>query len=263
MMSSLKDSNREDTISKLVELSNWLGAPEQDCAILGEGNTSAVISESTFLVKASGTCLGTLDKKGFVEVDTARALAMLDQPLDDHQVRDGLIAAKVNPDDPRMPSVETSLHAVCLSVEGISFVGHTHPTAINAIACSRQFRESMEARLFPDEVVVCGANPLLIPYVDPGIELAKVVQTGLAEFISQHGTHPKTIYLQNHGFIALGNSIKQVKAITEMAVKSARIRVGAQQFGGVNPMSLADVERINNRLDEHYRQKIIDQHNKS
>lgn len=255
-------SPRDATISELVELSNWLGAPQQDCTILGEGNTSAIVSDSSFLVKASGTCLGTLDDQGFVEVDTARALAMLEGSLDDHEVRSALIASKVDPDDPRMPSVETSLHAVCLSIEGINFVGHTHPTAINAITCSRQFPHALEDRLFPDEVVVCGVRPLLIPYVDPGIELAKVVQTELNAFVDQHGTHPKTIYLQSHGFIALGTSASQVKAITEMSVKSALIRAGVQAFGGPQPMTISDVIRINNRLDEHYRQKIIDQQNK-
>ena len=46
---------RGEIVADLVNLSRWLGAPEQDCAILGEGNTSARLSGETFLIKASGT----------------------------------------------------------------------------------------------------------------------------------------------------------------------------------------------------------------
>ncbi len=182
--------------------------------------------------------------------------AILESPFTIHRIR---ILAKTRADDPRMPSVETALHAVCLSQENVNFVGHSHPTAINAITCSRQFEDSLSERLFPDEIVVCGARSLLIRYVDPGLELAKIVSLEMDKFVSENGIHPKTIYLQNHGFIAMGTNIAQVKAITAMAIKSARIRMGAQSFGGINPMSAQDVDRIQNRTDEHYRQKIIDQ----
>lgn len=251
--------NGSDTVAELVDLSNWLGAPERDCAILGEGNTSARISETSFMVKASGTELGTLDSGGLVEIDFARIGLMLDDlDLDDEGGRQALIESKRDPQESRMPSVETPLHAVCLMEEGVSFVGHTHPTAINAITCSAQYESALRDRIFPDEVVVCGPEPLLIPYVDPGIHLARVVREQLSEFRNRTGRYPKTIYLQNHGFIALGTSAKQVKAITAMAVKSARTRLGTMAFGGPHPMPQEQVDRIDGRLDEHYRQAVID-----
>ena len=42
-------------LEQLVSLSNTLGQPEMDYAILGEGNTSARADEATFYVKCSGT----------------------------------------------------------------------------------------------------------------------------------------------------------------------------------------------------------------
>ena len=251
-------SDAKKIVSELVQLSNWLGAPEQDCAILGEGNTSARISDDSFLVKASGTQLGTIDESGFVEVSLSRALAMLEkESMSDEEVRDALTSAKVNAYDARMPSVETTLHAVCLALDGVEFVGHTHPTAINAITCSNNFEDALSCRLFPDEIVVCGIEPLLVPYVDPGLELARVFKERIDEFVARTGAPPKEIYLQNHGFIALGSSAKQVSSITAMAVKAARIRVGTQAFGGPRPMSGQHVNRIDTRPDEHYRQKVI------
>ena len=201
---------------------------------------------------------GTLSEEGLIEVDFQRTLAMLDQEsMSDAEVKEALTEAKVDVADPRMPSVETPLHAICLQYEGVSFVGHSHPTAVNAITCSNRFEEELSKPIFPDEVVVCGTEPLLVPYVDPGVKLAKVVKERLDDFVGRVGHPPKTIYMQNHGLIALGDSAKQVKSITAMAVKAARIRIGTQSFGGSHPMSADNVDRIDSRPDEHYRQAII------
>ena len=255
-------TNSKELLRELVELSRWLGATEQDCAILGEGNTSARFTENTFLVKASGFQLGTLDESGLIEVDLERGLALLEANSDE-AVETGLQQAKVDRTDSRKPSVETSLHAACLSYEGVQFVGHCHPTAVNAIACSNHFESLGSERLFPDEVVVCGARAVLVPYVDPGVELARVVKQQIDGYVREHGAPPKTIYLRNHGLIALGATAKQVRAITEMAVKAARIRLGALSIGGFQAMSEVDVNRIASRSDEHYRQRIIEQSSRS
>ena len=77
-----------DILEQLVELSNNLGQPEHDYAILGEGNTSARVDEQTFWVKASGTELRTITAGGFVQVSFKRALAMLNGPeLSDQKVK--------------------------------------------------------------------------------------------------------------------------------------------------------------------------------
>ena len=81
-------------LDELLRLSRWLGDPAQDCAILGEGNTSTRVDDRSFLVKASGMELGTIDASGFVEVDFGRSLALLDQPVDDAAVTELLMAAK-------------------------------------------------------------------------------------------------------------------------------------------------------------------------
>lgn len=245
-------------LDELIRLSHWLGDPIRDCVVLGEGNTSTRLGEASFLIKASGTELATIDSEGFLEIDLARALRMLDDESDDDRVTALLNASKVDAASPLRPSVETALHAVCLSIPGVEFVAHTHPTAINALTCSARFEEALGACLFPDQIVVCGAHPLLVPYVDPGAPLAKALREHLAAHEVRHGQSPKTIYLQNHGFIALGGSVKQVQAITTMAIKSARILAGAIACGGVHPMTAADVRRIDGRGDEHYRQRVIE-----
>jgi rhamnose utilization protein RhaD (predicted bifunctional aldolase and dehydrogenase) len=199
--------------------------------------------------------------EGFVQVRFDRVLAVLDGPdQSDAEVKEALAAAKVDPTAPGHPSVETFLHALCLQLPGVNFVGHTHPTAINAITCSTTFASALAGRLFPDEIVVCGAAAALVPYVDPGLPLARAVRAAIAEHLAAHGERPKTIYMQNHGFIALAATTRQVENITAMAVKAARVLIGAYSLGGPNFMAPQHVARIHTRPDEHYRQRQLGAH---
>ncbi len=63
--------------------------------------------------------------------------------------------------------------------------------------------------------------------------------------------------MQNHGFIALGATPKQVLDTTDMAIKAARILVGTYALGGPCFLAPKDVARIHDRPDEHYRQKLL------
>ena len=251
---------KQDVLSELCRMTTRLGRPEHDYVILGEGNTSAIADDGTFWVTTSGSELVSATPDSFVRVDHARALSLLDGPaLTDEQTREGLIRATVDGRSEPRPSVETTVHAVFLSIPGVKFVGHTHPTAINMLTCSKRFAESIAGRVFPDEVVLCGPETLPIPYVDPGIPLAREIRSRLADFRTRTGSAPKVVMLQNHGMVALGSSAQEVENITAMAVKAARITVGTAAFGGPSFMPDADVCRIRDRLDEHYRQRVIEQ----
>jgi len=58
----------------LIEIAQALtGRDDRQLAILAEGNTSAKISAETFLVKASGSNLGTLDENLYAELKNAGA----------------------------------------------------------------------------------------------------------------------------------------------------------------------------------------------
>lgn len=245
-------------INQLLSLSHELGKPENDFAILGEGNTSARLDADTFLVKASGSQLGNLNAAGLVRVNFAACRTTIDGPdLTDERIKQALLAARVDPQGDVRPSVETVMHAALLQLPGVAFVGHTHPTAINAINCSPRFNEVWTPRLFPDHIVVCGVSAALVPYVDPGLPLARAVEHSALEYAQQFGEPPNTIFLQNHGFIALGASALEVAQITAMAVKAARIMLGTFAAGGPVFMTKQQVQRIAGRDDEHYRQAVL------
>ncbi len=249
----------DDILDQLTALSHWLGDPENDLAILGEGNSSGRYTNETFFVKASGRHLGTITPSGFCEVNFSRALAALDGPaLTDEMVKGALKDCVANPESGVMPSVETFFHAFFLTLPDVNFVGHTHPTAVNAILCSKGAREAVSGRLFPDEIVCCGPAVCFVEYTDPGIPLAKMIKQRVVEFHDEHGEWPKTVLMQNHGLIALGKTVRDVQTVTSMYVKTARVLLGTFAMGGPNFLSEENVRRIHTRPDEHYRQRQLE-----
>lgn len=249
---------KQEVLAQLIWMSHELGRPELDYAILGEGNVSARIDDETFLVKASGAELRTLDKSELVEVSLQRALALLDaEDTSDASVKAGLIAAKVDPTTARHPSVETVLHALALTEGGATWVGHTHPTAVNAVLCSREAEAAYAGRLFPDEIVVCGPAPAFVPYTDPGVPLARRVREKIRAYVAEWGQPPKVILMQNHGLIALGGSPQEVLNITAMAVKVARVLLGTYALGGPRFLTEQQVTRIHTRPDEALRRRAL------
>lgn len=253
-------------LEQLTTMSRSLGDPANDYVILGEGNTSALNPDGTFWVKASGYQLPTITQEGFVRVSLDRALDILkENDLGDTQIKARLLDVRVDretgrwpaPNNEVRPSTETVFHALCLSLEDVNFVGHTHPTAVNSLTCSQAFEDAFAGRLFPDEIVVCGPAPVLVPYTDPGIPLAREIKNRINSYIEAYGERPRVVLVQNHGLIALGRTAEQVENITAMMVKTARVLLGAYTAGGPRFLSSENVSRIHTRPDEAYRRKLL------
>ena len=267
-------------LDSLIEMTRALGEPALDYVIIGEGNTSMRIDDERFFVKASGNQMHGIDANGFVSLRLAPILAMLDDPPQTLSEQKRITQSAVIrseafggtegrlgiPHDPSggtegglglSPSIEASFHAMLLHECGAAYVGHTHPTAINQIMCSRYAADFANQRRFPDEVVLCGPVSMLTPYADPGLPLAIIMRDCLRAYMSELGEAPKLILLENHGMIALGDSPAEVLKITAMAVKAARVFHGALLTG--KPTCLPDevVWHVSRRPDEIYRRNLF------
>ena len=185
-------------------------------AILGEGNTSARISDDTFIVKASGSSLGTLQAG---QVAKCRF--------------DGLLPAL---DAKKMTDAEV---------------------AVNQILATKHTQAFATKRMCPDEIVCCGAEFVVVPYVDPGLKLAQAIRKAVTAYVKRVARAPRVILLENHGMIALGSSPAAVMAATLMAVKAAEVFIGAVNLGSPRFMTSAAMKRIEGRPDEHYRRKML------
>lgn len=106
---------------RLLDLSHELGREERQLSILGEGNTSADNGDGTFWTKASGTNLETLTPGDLSRVRTAAILELLEGEEPSQEViEETLLGARVDLGY-KKPSVETFLHALCLSEGGSKF----------------------------------------------------------------------------------------------------------------------------------------------
>ncbi len=244
-------------MDEIISLSRELGREDRKLAILGEGNTSCRVDDKTFLVKASGSSLSTLSAGDVTECRFEPLLALLDQPdATDEQILAVLQASQVDPKAKR-PSTEAVFHAYLLSLPGVSWVGHTHPIAVNGLLCSPRAKDFASHRSCPDEIVCCGPSSVLLPYVDPGLALAKEIRTGIEDYQKTTGKVPRLVLLTNHGLIAPASGPGGVLAATRMAVKMAEVFSLAAIHGGPIFLTPADVERIENRSDEAYRRKQL------
>jgi rhamnose utilization protein RhaD (predicted bifunctional aldolase and dehydrogenase) len=244
-------------LQDLIKLSHEIGREDRGLAMLGEGNTSTRLGDETFLVKASGSCLGTLQADDLTECRFDALLPLLDNDsMTDDQIEKALLASRVDP-KAKKPSVEAMFHAWLLGLPGIKFVGHSHATTVNQILCSPRARDFAERRMFPDEIVCCGPAAVLVPYTDPGLKLSQVLRRQTEAFVQKHQCQPRVILMQNHGIITIGATWQSVLAAMFMAEKAARIFVGAAALGGPVFFSEANVQRIAGRSDEAYRQRAL------
>ncbi len=244
---------------RLIELAHRLGREEHAQVILGEGNVSAALSDGSFLIKASGSSLPDLQADDVTRVDRSvilEGLATLGPHPSDADVEQLLSASRVDR-TARIPSVETFLHALCLEETGIEAVGHTHAEAVNAVLCSRAGAQPFLDHLFPDAIVICGHRPAIVPYVDPGHALALAVKDALDEYRHEHGRPARLLLMENHGPVALGANTTEVASVLFMAAKWARVLIATYAFGGPRFLDAAEVRRIDGRLDEARRRRLL------
>lgn len=251
-----------DPADALLRLAHAVGEPQRELAILAEGNVSARLDDERMLVKATGSSLASAGRDDLVECRFEPILELLDDPTafeggaGDARVAEALMASRVDPTAKR-PSVEALLHAVVLT-SGAAAACHTHPVAVNALLCSDRAELLVAGALFPDQVVVLGTHSLLVPYVDPGLGLGRLMRHELRTFADRHGALPKVAWLQNHGIFAIGASPAECLRITEMADKFARTLLGAIAAGQPRFLPDAVLDRIDGRDDEHVRRAILD-----
>ena len=120
----------------LLELCRELGEDSRKLAILGEGNVSGTVSQTEFLVKASGACLGVMSASDLTLCNAEAILGLLDRKgISDGEIEATLLESRIRPGD-RRPSVEAAFHAWLFTLANVTFVGHCHPTAVNQVLCS-------------------------------------------------------------------------------------------------------------------------------
>ncbi|OOZ37138.1 bifunctional aldolase/short-chain dehydrogenase [Solemya velesiana gill symbiont] len=193
-------SNYRTDLEQRVYTSRLLGS-DPSLVLHGGGNTSVKITETSLVgeeetllyVKGSGWDLATIEAAGFTPIRMAHLLklAALDS-LSDTQMVNELKTQQTIASAPT-GSVESILHAAL----PYKFVDHTHADAIVTITNTDDGEQRIR-EIYGDAVII-------VPYVMPGFDLARLVAKQFAEEATE-----KTVgmVLMNHGIFSFGETAK-------------------------------------------------------
>ncbi len=168
----------------------------------GGGNTSVKIREKNIVgeeeeilyVKGSGWDLETIAEAGFAPVRMAHLLKLAKlQVLSDSQMVNELKTQMTKASAPA-PSVETILHASL----PYKFVDHTHADAVISVTNTANGWERIQ-EIYGDDVVI-------VPYVMPGFDLARVCAE---KFSAEKSDRTIGMVLMNHGIFSFGETAQE------------------------------------------------------
>ncbi len=188
-------------LGQRVYTSRLLGR-DPSLVLHGGGNTSVKIQqqnvvgelEDILYVKGSGWDLATIEEAGFAPVRMAHLLKLAKLPsLSDSQMVNEFKTQMTQVSAPS-PSVETILHALL----PYKYVDHTHADAVITITNTAQGRERI-AEIYGDRLVI-------IPYVMPGFDLARVCAE---RFAAEAGEQTLGMVLMNHGIFSFGSTAQE------------------------------------------------------
>jgi len=214
--------------SELIELAHRIGNHPARLVLWNEGAVAASQPTGKLVVSAGGSSLARLDARHLVQLDLAKTQALVHQ---DAITEEDLAEAGADP-EALPPCADVFTFADLFGFEGVRFAAHTQPVAVNQVVCSPRARQFADRRNLPHEILACGSASVLVPFAPPGLPLAKEIKRKIALWQDRYKGGPKLILLQNHGMIALGESVEEVVMLTEMTVKFAEIFLGAAMMGG-------------------------------
>ncbi|MGV8907993.1 MAG: SDR family NAD(P)-dependent oxidoreductase [Propionicimonas sp.] len=204
-------------VEELISVANTFGAdPEYSRA--GGGNASVKV-DGVLYIKPSGIPLATLTAADLVGLRLAVLLDDLhsDAPVNGDPVQVAAAKALVSAPGGRRPSVEILFHALIPD----ALVLHTHPLVANAVTCNTD-AEALVTRLLGDDAV-------FVPYTDPGVPLAREVETRRTAYTERTGRPaPGITLLGNHGIIVSGNSAAELTERAEWLTATIAAAIDAE-----------------------------------
>ncbi len=201
LWSAAEAAHHTSPLALRVYSSQLLGR-DPSLVLHGGGNTSVKLREADVLgevadilyVKGSGWDLETIREPGFAPVRLQHLLRLAElESLSDPQMVNELATHLTRAGAPA-PSIEAILHAVL----PYRFVDHTHADALltvtNTVDGADRIRE------------IFGRDVVVIPYVMPGFELARLCAR---EFARQSHAGTLGMVLLQHGIFSFGDSARE------------------------------------------------------
>ena len=217
----------EDVLQEVLFASHLLGS-DRAVANYGGGNTSAkgLLRDHvgrevrTMWVKGSGSDLATMAASDFTPLRLEEIVPLFERDaMSDEDMVAYLARCQLDPAAPRS-SIETLMHAFVPA----EHVHHTHPDAINVLACADGGAELI-AECFGEEAA-------WVEYIRPGFTLAKQVGEAI-----RAKPQLRLVVLAKHGLITWGENAHEAYERTISACNRAadfvnRRTQGVPRFGG-------------------------------
>ena len=229
-------SQFEGPLGECVYGSRLLGS-DPDLVLHGGGNTSVKIREAdvhgdeldVLYVKGSGWDLASIEAPGFAPLRLAEVARLAELPtLSDsemvNQLRCNLLYAAAP-----TPSVESILHATL----PFPAVQHSHADAILALTNTPD-GEAIVRELWGDTTVV-------VPYVMPGFDLARVAAECWADQATERTT---SMILLNHGAFTFGDTTKAAYGGMIDLISSAELHLAAHAVERQTGPALPDIDPV-------------------
>ena len=232
-------------LANLIKISNATG---KDSTLVqgGGGNTSVKTEDGKYMyIKASGTALKDMNEhSGWrrLKLDSVlliledKSITQLDADTREMEVVNRLLLAcddKIIGGD--RPSVEAHLHALLDKC-----VIHLHPTVVLAYACAKNGRTELE-KLFKDYK----PPPLWVPYVNPGLTLAKKTSKLIDGYQKKFGKKPAILFLQKHGLLISANSPAAALRHLRKVINRCAAKLKQPKLSKIKPVSqkvIADIK---------------------
>lgn len=242
-MKSLWSDQEAADFTSDVELrvySSRLLGRDPSLVLHGGGNTSVKVRETNLVgeeeeilyVKGSGWDLATIEAPGFTPIRMAHLLKLAKlERLSDLQMVNELKTQQTLASAPT-GSVEAILHAAL----PYKFVDHTHADALVTVTNTAD-GEARVRDIYGDDVV-------LIPYVMPGFDLARLVAE---RFAAEAHEGTQGMVLMNHGMFSFGATAKEAYERMIALVDRAERHIadaGAWQLPAPQPQETASAQRL-------------------
>lgn len=226
-----------DLTAELIKVANAFGG-DQEYSRAGGGNASVKL-DGVLYIKPSGVPLATLTAEDLVplKLDVLLEALASDDPVDGDPVRAAAARAALPHPSGRRPSVEILFHALIPD----ALVLHSHPLVANALTCNAE-AERLAAELLGDEAIV-------VPYIDPGVPLARGVETARLAYTERTGRPaPGITLLRNHGIIVSGNSAAEITERSQRVTGAIRAAVDATELPATPDLDPAELTRVRNAV---------------
>ena len=111
--------------------------------------------------------------------------------------------------------------------------------------------DAVKAPFTPDGIVYCKSEYLMLDGTD-----ADAAEKAIERYVARRGHTPKVILVPGIGLLAVGDSAKNARTVTDVFQDALKIAWYAGSWGGVHPMNRRQIAFIDNWEVENYRRKV-------